>query len=91
MKSCVQARAEQDNINHPAYGTWTADFKLQQNESRAFLEKYLKKPRVPWRHKKKSQSKSESEREPAKEYRDTSARAHERERENRTRRAREGP
>jgi len=26
LKSCVRARAEQGNINHPAYGTWTADF-----------------------------------------------------------------
>jgi len=40
-KSCVRARAEQGNINHPAYGTWTADFMLRQNESRAFLGKYL--------------------------------------------------
>jgi len=36
---CVQARAEQDNINHRAYGTWTADFMLLKNESRAFLGK----------------------------------------------------
>ena len=41
LKSCVRARAEQGNINHPAYGTWTADFMLRQNESRAFLGKYL--------------------------------------------------
>ena len=33
LKSCVRARAEQGNINHPAYGTWTADFMLQQNET----------------------------------------------------------
>jgi len=46
----VLARAEQGNINHPAYGAWTADFKLRQNESRAFLGKYLNDPRVPWRH-----------------------------------------
>jgi len=39
--SCVRARAEQGNIKHPAYGTWTADFMLRQNESRAFLGKYL--------------------------------------------------
>jgi len=52
FKSCVRARAEQGNINHPAYGTWTADFILQQNERRAFLGKYLNDPRVPWRHKK---------------------------------------
>jgi len=37
LKSYVRARAEQGNINHPAYGTWTADFMLRQNESRAFL------------------------------------------------------
>jgi len=47
LKSCVRAGAEQDNINHPAYGTWTADFMLRQNESRAFLGKYLNDPRVP--------------------------------------------
>jgi len=51
LKSCVRARAEHGNINHPAYGTWTADFMLRQNESRAFLGKYLNDPRVPWRHK----------------------------------------
>ena len=51
LKSCVRARAEQDNIIHPAYGTWTADFMLLQNESRAFLGKYLNNPHVPWRHK----------------------------------------
>jgi len=39
--------------NHPAYGTWTADFMLQKNESRAFLSKYLNDPRVPWRHKRR--------------------------------------
>jgi len=38
-------------MNHPAYGTWTADFTLRQNESRAFLGKYLNDLRVPWRHK----------------------------------------
>jgi len=53
LKSCVQARAEQDNINHPAYGTWTVTFMLRQNESRAFLGKYLNDPRVPWRHKRR--------------------------------------
>ena len=37
LKSCVRARAEQCNFNHPAYGTWTADFMLRQNESRLFL------------------------------------------------------
>jgi len=49
----LRARAEQGNINHPAYGTWTADFMLRQNESRAFLGKYLNDPRVPWRHKRR--------------------------------------
>jgi len=53
LNSCVRARAEQDNINNPAYGTWTADFMLRQNESRAFLGKYLNDPRVPWRHKRR--------------------------------------
>jgi len=53
LKSCVRARAEQSNVNHPAYGTWTADFMLRQNESRAFLGKYLNDPRVPWRHKRR--------------------------------------
>jgi len=53
LKSCVRARAEQDNINHPAYGTWTADFMLRKNESRAFLGKYLNDPRVPCRHKRR--------------------------------------
>jgi len=51
LKSCVRARTEQDNISNPAYGTWTADFMLWQNKSRAFLGKYLNDPRVPWRHK----------------------------------------
>ena len=36
LKSCVRGRAEQGNINHPAYGTWTSDFMLRQNECRAF-------------------------------------------------------
>jgi len=49
----VRARAEQGNINRPAYGTWTADFMLPQNESRAFLGKYLNDPRVPLRHKRR--------------------------------------
>ena len=49
----MRARAEQGNINHPAYGTWTADFMLRQNESRVFLGKYLNDPRVPWRHKRR--------------------------------------
>ena len=53
LKSCVRARAEQGNINHSAYGTWTADFMLRQNESRAFLGKYLDDLRVPWRHKRR--------------------------------------
>ena len=40
LKSCVRARAEQGNINHPAYGTKTEDFMLRQNYSRlgALLE-----------------------------------------------------
>ena len=38
------------NINHPAYSTGTAEFMLRQNESRAFLRKYLSDPRVFWRH-----------------------------------------
>jgi len=49
----VRARAEQGNINNPAYGTWTAGFMLRQNESRAFLKKYLNDLRVPWRHKRR--------------------------------------
>jgi len=53
LKLCVRARAEQDNINHSAYGTWMADFMLQQNESRAFFRKYLNDQRVPWRHKRR--------------------------------------
>ena len=48
-----ESREEQDNIIHSAYGTWTADFMLRQNESRAFLGKYLNDPRVPWRHKRR--------------------------------------
>jgi len=50
LYSCVRARAEQGHINHPAYGTWTADFMLRQIASRAFLGKYLNDPRVPLRH-----------------------------------------
>jgi len=50
LKSCVRARVEQGNINHSAYGTWTPDFMFRQNESRAFLGKYLNDLRVPWRH-----------------------------------------
>jgi len=53
LKSCVRARAEQGNVNHPAYGTWTADFMLRQNESRAFIGKYLNDPSVPWRYKRR--------------------------------------
>jgi len=53
LKTCVRARAEQGNINHPAYGTWEADFMLWQNKSRAFLGKYLNDPHVPWRHKRR--------------------------------------
>ena len=46
-----QGRARQ--YQSPAYGTWTADFILQQNESRAFLGKYFNDPRIPWRHKRR--------------------------------------
>ena len=53
LKSCVRARADQDNINQPAYGTWTTDFMLRQTESREFLGKYLNDPRVAWRHNKR--------------------------------------
>jgi len=58
LKSRVRARAEQGNINHPAYGTgtWTADFMLRQNESRAFLGKYLNDPHVPWRYQRREMS-----------------------------------
>jgi len=52
----MRARAEQDNINHSAHGcigTWTADFMPRQNESRAFLGKYLNDPRVPWKLKRR--------------------------------------
>jgi len=41
------------NINHPAYSTGTADFMLRQNESRAFLGKYLSDPRVFWGQKRR--------------------------------------
>jgi len=41
------------NINHPAYGTWTVDFMLRPNESRAFLGKYFNDTRVPCRHKRR--------------------------------------
>ena len=44
----MRARAEQDNINHPAYGTWTADFMLRRNESRAFLWKSLRAAAPEW-------------------------------------------
>jgi len=53
LKSCVQARAEQYHINHPAYGTWTADIMLWKHESREFLGKVFNDPRVPWRHKRR--------------------------------------
>jgi len=51
LRSFFRAGTKQGNINHPAYGTWSADFILWQNESRAFLGKYLNNRRVPWRHK----------------------------------------
>ena len=38
---------------HVSTDTWTADFMLRQNESRAFLGKYLNDPCVPWRHKRR--------------------------------------
>jgi len=47
LKSCVRARAEQGNINRHTFGSWMADFMLRQNESKAFLGKYLNDPRVP--------------------------------------------
>jgi len=47
LKSCVRARAEQGNINHPSFCTF---FVLRQNESRAFLGQYLNDPCVPSRH-----------------------------------------
>jgi len=53
LKSRVRARAGQSNINQPTYGTWTVDFMLRQNESRAFLGKYLNDPRSPRRHKRR--------------------------------------
>jgi len=46
FKSCVRARAEQDNNNYPTYGMWTKDFMLRQNENRASLGKYLNDPRI---------------------------------------------
>ena len=53
LESRMRASAAQDNINHPAYGTWTADFMLRQNESRTFLGKYLNDLHVRWRHKRR--------------------------------------
>jgi len=50
LKSCVRARAEQGNKNHPTYGMWTVDFMLRQNKSTPFLGKYTNDPRVPRRH-----------------------------------------
>jgi len=38
LKSSARTRAEQDNINHPAYSTWTADFMLRQNEPSVLSE-----------------------------------------------------
>ena len=49
----MRARAGQNDSKHSACGTWTADFMLRQNESRAFLGKYLNDLRVPWRHKRR--------------------------------------
>jgi len=55
LTSCMRARIEQDNSNHPAYSTWTVDsgFILQLNESRTFLGKYLNDPSVPWWNKRR--------------------------------------
>jgi len=53
LKLCVRASAEEDNINHHANGTWTADFMLRQNESGALLGKYLIDQCIPWRHKRR--------------------------------------
>jgi len=50
LKLCVRTRTEQGSIIHSAYGKWTADFMLRQNENRVFLGKYLNDPHVPWRH-----------------------------------------
>jgi len=52
LRSCVQARAEQDNlnINHPTFVTWTADRMLRPNESTTLFRKYLNNPYVIWRH-----------------------------------------
>ena len=47
---CELGQSKAISITHPAYGTWTADFMLRQNESRAFLGKYLNDPCVSWRH-----------------------------------------
>jgi len=47
LKSCVQNRAEQDRTNQPAYGTWMADFLVQQNESRAFFREVFERPARP--------------------------------------------
>ena len=48
-KRCVTL-SRVNRLNY-AYGTCAADFMLRQNESRAFLGKYLNDSRVPWRHK----------------------------------------
>jgi len=47
LESCVQNRAEQDHTNQSAYGTWTADFLVQQNESRAFFREIFEQPSRP--------------------------------------------
>jgi len=43
----LRARAEQGNINHPAYGTWTADCMLRQNESTSVLREVFERPARP--------------------------------------------
>ena len=49
----MRARIEQDNIDHPEYGAWTADCILRQNESRACVGNHLNDPRVPQKHKRR--------------------------------------
>jgi len=55
LKSCVRAWAEQGNINHPAYGTWTASYygKMKAERFREVFElwevnlrKYLNESRA---------------------------------------------
>ena len=53
LRSCVRARAGQNDSKHSACGTWTADFMLRQNESNAFLRKNSNDPHVLWRHRRR--------------------------------------